>query len=194
MTRVPLASDSPTFSASWAQQVTSKKETCSSHSWVWRFCQRRLTARPKVATAWPRGREAQLGVAGDVADDGDGVVCHGDLVLLPGRGGRLRPASPSEAAAGGLVVGQADELVADDLVREAQDALEGVEVGAVGHDLEDHVEALVLVVDLVGEAAPAPPSVVATVPPRVATWAVTDLTWSSIAWSSRSRSKMTISS
>ena len=31
----------------------SKKETCSSHSWVALFCQRRLTAMPKLSTAWP---------------------------------------------------------------------------------------------------------------------------------------------
>ena len=33
------------------QHFTSKKEVCSSHSLFWRFCQRRLTAKPKLATA-----------------------------------------------------------------------------------------------------------------------------------------------
>jgi hypothetical protein len=51
VTLVPLPSVSLTFSASWDQQDTSMKETCSSHSWVWRFCHRRLTATPKLATA-----------------------------------------------------------------------------------------------------------------------------------------------
>ena len=46
--------------------------------------------------------------------------------------------------------------MADDVVREPQGALEVVEGARLGQDLEDHVEALGLVVDLVGEAAPAP--------------------------------------
>jgi hypothetical protein len=52
-TRVPLVIDSPMFSAISRQATTLKKETCSSHSWVWRFCQRRLTARPNDAVAAP---------------------------------------------------------------------------------------------------------------------------------------------
>ena len=101
------------------QQVTSKKETASSHSLVWRFCQRRLTARPKVAIGLPAGGEAQLGVAGDVADDGDGVVrCHVEVSSPTRRSAGA--GSPEQAAAGGLLVGQADQLVADDLVREAE--------------------------------------------------------------------------
>ena len=54
------------------------------------------------------------------------------------------------------MVGQADELVADDLVREPEPPLEVVEAGAVAHELEDDVGAVVLVVDLVGEASLAP--------------------------------------
>ena len=42
-----------TFSAISRQHTTSKNEVASSHSWVWRFCQRRLTASPKVTLAWP---------------------------------------------------------------------------------------------------------------------------------------------
>jgi hypothetical protein len=41
------------FSPRLPHAVTSKKEACSSHSPDWRFCHRRLTARPKLATAWP---------------------------------------------------------------------------------------------------------------------------------------------
>ena len=44
----------PTFSAIWAQQVTSKKEVDSSHS-LFRFCHRRLTARPNWHVAAPAG-------------------------------------------------------------------------------------------------------------------------------------------
>ncbi len=53
MTREPLVRLSATFSAISRQHTTSKKEVASSHSWVWRFCQRRLTARPKLAVACP---------------------------------------------------------------------------------------------------------------------------------------------
>src|SRR5437773_6235042 len=51
--RAPFWIDSPTFSPMSPQQTTLKNEVASSHSWVWRFCQRRLTARPKLAFAWP---------------------------------------------------------------------------------------------------------------------------------------------
>ena len=61
MARLPLTRVSATFCPSWAQQVTSKNETFSSHSWVWRFCQRRLTARPKVAIACPDGVKRSSG-------------------------------------------------------------------------------------------------------------------------------------
>src|SRR5207237_8617862 len=52
-TREPFPSDSATFSAISRQHTTLKKLVCSSHSWVWRFCQRRLTATPKLAFAEP---------------------------------------------------------------------------------------------------------------------------------------------
>ena len=61
MARLPLTSESLTFWPSWAQQVTSKNDTCSSHSWLWRFCQRRLTASPKVAMACPDGVKRSSG-------------------------------------------------------------------------------------------------------------------------------------
>ena len=53
MTRAPRVMVSLTFSAISRQHTTSKKDVASSHSWVWRFCQRRLTANPKVTLAWP---------------------------------------------------------------------------------------------------------------------------------------------
>src|SRR5579875_323373 len=55
MTRLPRPRDWATFSASWPQQTMSKNDVASSHSWLWRFCQRRLTATPKVVVAWPDG-------------------------------------------------------------------------------------------------------------------------------------------
>ena len=41
------------FSASSRQQTTSKNEVDSSHSFVSRFCHRRLTARVSAVVAWP---------------------------------------------------------------------------------------------------------------------------------------------
>ena len=52
-TREPFPSDSATFSAISRQQTTLKNEVCSSHSWVLRFCHRRLTATPNDAFAAP---------------------------------------------------------------------------------------------------------------------------------------------
>ena len=51
MTLAPRVMVSLTFSAISRQHTTSKNEVASSHSWVWRFCQRRLTASPKVTLA-----------------------------------------------------------------------------------------------------------------------------------------------
>ncbi len=53
ITREPRDRLSATFSAISRQHTTSKNEVASSHSWVWRFCHRRLTANPKLAVAWP---------------------------------------------------------------------------------------------------------------------------------------------
>ena len=53
MTRVPLGHDAAAFSPRSPQAEMLKKETCSSHSPDWRFCQRRLTATPKVVTLRP---------------------------------------------------------------------------------------------------------------------------------------------
>jgi hypothetical protein len=61
------------------QATTSKKEVDSSQVLVWRFCQRRLTATAKVAVAWPVGVKRQLGVLGQVPDDGE-VAGHGWLL------------------------------------------------------------------------------------------------------------------
>ena len=53
ITRSPRRSDSLTCSARSRQQTTSKNDVVSSHSWLWRFCQRRLTATPNLAEAEP---------------------------------------------------------------------------------------------------------------------------------------------
>ena len=55
MMREPLVRDSPAFSAISRQATTLKKEVASSHSLVWRFIQRRLTARPNWQVAAPAG-------------------------------------------------------------------------------------------------------------------------------------------
>jgi hypothetical protein len=52
---MPLEKHSPMFSARSRQATTLKKEVASSQSFVWRFCQRRLTARPKLTCAAPAG-------------------------------------------------------------------------------------------------------------------------------------------
>src|SRR5262245_17553419 len=145
-TRAPFSSDSDTFWARSRQQVTLKKEVLSSHCWLSRFCHRRLTATPKVVTGAPAGVKRSSGSRVRLPT----MVTLDDIGSLPPS---WQPARG--AAAGGLTVGQAHDLVADGLVRESQRPLELVEVAAP-HELEDHVVALVLVVDLIGEAASAP--------------------------------------
>ena len=51
--RIPLESESATFSARSRQHTTSKNDVASCHSWVVRSCQRRLTAMPSWAVARP---------------------------------------------------------------------------------------------------------------------------------------------
>src|SRR4051812_47151600 len=61
-------------------------------------------------------------------------------------------ASPLDhAAARGFMVGQAEELVADDIVRETQAALQLIEGAGGRNDVEEDVVALFLLVDGVGE-------------------------------------------
>ncbi|MNC99931.1 hypothetical protein D3C83_183830 [compost metagenome] len=55
ITRMPLVKHSPMFSASSRQATTLKKDVASSQSLVWRFCQRRFTARPNEHCAAPDG-------------------------------------------------------------------------------------------------------------------------------------------
>src|ERR671919_1923734 len=111
MTRAPFFSDDAAFSAMSCQQTTSKKLTFSSHSPVERFCQRRFTATPRRAWAWPLGVKRS---------SGSRVTFPTMVMLLPDisslfslsdlrRGCRPRRRLESD-------VGDADHLVADDLV------------------------------------------------------------------------------
>jgi len=88
----------------------------------------------------PGGREAHLGVRGEVPDDGDdGVSGHG-VVSVPGRGSGL--GTQQLGAQNGLVEAElAVELLGD--------------LGRGGH-VHDGVEALGLLLDVVGQPALAP--------------------------------------
>ena len=78
------------------------------------------------------------------------------IPLLLVEGGAVRRGD-AHAAASRLGVGKTDELVADDVVREAERALELVEGATRGQDLGNDVVAVLLLVDRVGELALAPP-------------------------------------
>src|SRR6202044_4292196 len=110
ITRAPRLRLSAAFSAISRQQTTSKNEVASSHSWVWRFCHRRLTANPKVTLAWPvlvkrsSGSRVTFPTSVTLLSDGMSAPLAGRSA---GRGlGRRRS----------LVVRQAHDFVADDLV------------------------------------------------------------------------------
>src|SRR5262245_60232742 len=103
---------------------------------------------PSVAMAWPLWVKRSSGSR--VRFPTRVTVLSAMVVCLSA--GRL-----DHAAARGFVVGQAEELVADDLVREAQVALQLAERARRRHDVEEDVEALFLLVDLVGEAPLPPP-------------------------------------
>ena len=93
------------------------------------------------------------------------------------RGAQAAGARLDQAATGGLGIGQADELVADDVVRETERALEDRRGHrGLGDEVEDRVVALGLVLDLVGEAALAPPVGLAVhLATAAAIWSVTVL-------------------
>ncbi len=62
----------------------------------------------------------------------------------PQSSGRRRGLLTEKPTAGGFAVGQSDQLVANDVVREPQLALEIIERAGLGEDLEDDVRASVL--------------------------------------------------
>src|SRR5688500_16044367 len=118
---MPLVTDSATFSASWRQQVTSKKLTCSSDSLVWRLVVRWFHANPNVATAAPPGVKRS---------SGSRVTLPTRTMVLSNAMAALRSSAcgrAEKASFGRFAVGQADDFVADDFVREAQVAIERVE-------------------------------------------------------------------
>src|SRR6056297_1653945 len=78
-------------------------------------------------------------------------------MLFPFAGPLRSGGGHCHTAALGLGLGQTDELVTDDVVRETERALEFVESAGGGHDLGDHVVTRRLLVDRVRELALAPP-------------------------------------
>src|SRR5438132_7010626 len=136
-----------------------KNEVASSHSWVWRFCHRRLTARPSEAFACPLGVNR---------NSGSRVMLPTSVMLFPldsvlrsvhvlTRFGPCLLASGAGPSLGGDAFGEADHLVADDLVREMQRPVELGHHRRFGLRLHEHVVAVPAVVELVGEPTLAPP-------------------------------------
>src|SRR5437764_7722380 len=135
MTREPRVNDSLAFSAISRQQTTSKNDVASSHSWVWRFCHRRLTASPNVAVAAPEGVNR---------NSGSRVMLPIRVTLFPfdmviSRSVRVRGLpSPGYFGDGRAtcsarhLLGQADDLVADHLVCEMQHPVELGHCGRLG--------------------------------------------------------------
>src|SRR4051812_48739687 len=160
MTRAPLGRDSATFSANDPQHTMLKKEVCSSHSLLWRFCQRRLTARPKLALGWPLGVNRSSGSRvmfpvtvtwlSGISNSVRGCVRLGHCLRLEHG---HRPGSPACD-----LLGDADDLVADHFVSEVEHPVELVHGRGLGGDLHEDVVALPPVVELIGET-PLPPSV-----------------------------------
>src|SRR4051794_15886015 len=89
---------------------------------------------------------------------GSRVTLPTRVTVLSAIGGSLPEVAASGGGAGhaaalGLGLGQADELVADDFVRESQGAFQVVERPTGGHRLDDEVVAGLLAIDRVGELA-----------------------------------------
>src|SRR6516162_6769675 len=157
MTRVPRVRDWAVFSASWPHETTSKNDVASSHSWVWRFCQRRLTATPKVAVAWPLGVNRSSGSRVRLPTmlmwfPLDMVLRSVCLCL------RHFSAADRDRArwASGSLVWQPDDLVTDYLVCEVQHPVEVGHGGRLSRGVDEDVIALRLVLELVREPAFAP--------------------------------------
>src|SRR5262249_1249344 len=154
--RVPFETDSLTFSASWAQQVTSKNwGSPSSHSLVCGLRRRLLTATPNSASARPVLVKRSSGSRGTLPMMVTELSLAMFSVPLPVRRSARRRLT-QQTTLRGFAVGQTDGLVADDVVRETEEAIDRVEVGGLGADLQHGVDALELLVDRVRVAAPAP--------------------------------------
>src|SRR3954471_14133530 len=113
-----------------------------------------VDGQTKAGNTLAPGGEPQLGIAGEVAYDGDGVFGHSRLLAVRrGRSGRwLR-----QTAASCLGIGKTDELVADDVVSDAERALELVESASRSEELIHDVVAVLLLLDRVGVLPAAPP-------------------------------------
>src|SRR5207244_994031 len=138
------------------QQTTLKNDVASSQSLVWRFCHRRLTASPNVAVACPVAVNRS---------SGSRVMLPTRVTLFP-FAISLRSV-PSRTRAHGSVpgrgplaadrrIGEADHLVADHLVGEAERPVELGHHRGLRLGLDDHVVALPAVPELVGEPTLAP--------------------------------------
>src|SRR4249919_3724497 len=103
---------------------------------------------PSVAMAWPLWVKRS---------SGSRVRLPTRVTVLSAMMACLSAGLLDHAAARRFVVGQAEELVADDLVREAQVALQLVQRARWRNDVEEDVVALFLLLDLVGEAPLPPP-------------------------------------
>src|SRR6478735_1391142 len=99
----------------------------------------------------PGRRETQLRVGGQVADDrDDGVACHAWAPFSPSSGDRAGSVTVAESGAG------AQQLGAHDRLAEVQLAIELLGGGRLRRHGDDDVDALGLLLDVVGETATAP--------------------------------------
>ena len=117
------------------------------------------TERCDATTA---GREAQFGIAGEISHEGDCVVGHVWLLLFCPvtasvcsieDGSRRR----CHAATSGLIIRKTEQLVAQDVVGDAETALDLVQGASGSHDVEHRVVTVVLLLDGVRQATLAPP-------------------------------------
>src|SRR6476620_822877 len=117
MIRVPLCNEAAAFSPSVSHATTLKNETFSCHSpFTWK---RRLTASPKLATPLPPPVKRSSGSRVMLPTR----VTELSAMGVPSSGSAASGCGVDQAAARRLGVGQTDELVADDVVRDAERAL-----------------------------------------------------------------------
>src|SRR5215217_4636763 len=133
MTLIPFCSDSATFSAACRHTAQFRNiASPSRHSLVWRSNVRGVDATVKLATAAPEGVKRSSGSA----------------VRLPTTVMTVSPAT--SVSLGPHQLGAEHRLVQVELTVEFGDR------GGLGIDVDDGVDALDLLLDLVGQATPAP--------------------------------------
>src|SRR3954470_23135672 len=136
MTRAPRCSDSATFSAACRQMLQRRKSASPSfHSLVCLSRKRGVDATVKFATAAPLGVKRSSGSSVRLPTT--------VIVVSPAMSRPLLRAGP-------------DELRAKHRLVEVELPVELLDGGRLRRDVEDRVDPLDLVVDLVGETAPAP--------------------------------------